>query len=408
VRTSPRTIIGRDVVNGDSMKIVMQNGTYDVSNYSFGGYTSDVITLNKLPIAYVPGATCDKFVSFLREVADESDIPTIQEFMGYCLYGSCKFEKAMMLIGSGANGKGVLLYVIEHMLGEDNRETNSLQQIEDGQYAAASLFGKMLNVNNDLSRDALKRADTIKQLITGDGVKVRNIYERGFVLKNRAKFMFSTNNPPKFYDMTDGFMRRWIFLNFNHIFDATNGKCNPNLRQELTTQEELSGVFNWSIEGLQRLLANGRFSDNRSTEENRKYYTRISDPLAAFIEDCVVQDDDRSIPFETMHELYRAYCMEHKITTILTKRQLNQILPEQISGIYKMTMNILGKRMDSWGGITVEGYDRKKHEERIKKEQDQAAKIEAQNNTVGINTSEVIEEPMTKKPQRDFGEYPGM
>ena len=44
---------------------------------------------NRLPVKYDPkAATPDRWLTFLHELLDDADIPTLQEYLGYCLIPS--------------------------------------------------------------------------------------------------------------------------------------------------------------------------------------------------------------------------------------------------------------------------------------------------------------------------------
>jgi len=55
------------------------------------------------------------------------------------------------------------------------------------------------------------------------------------------------------------------------------------LRAELTKSESLSGILNWSLEGLDRLLKNRVFSDERSESTMAIDYEKKSNPVKYFV-----------------------------------------------------------------------------------------------------------------------------
>lgn len=79
-----------------------------------------------LPYAYDPLARCPLWQQTIQEIfplhgeADRRQ-HIVQEFFGYCLLPwNHTLEKFAILLGSGANGKSVLLNVLRHMLGSEN------------------------------------------------------------------------------------------------------------------------------------------------------------------------------------------------------------------------------------------------------------------------------------------------
>ena len=83
------------------------------------------------------------------------------------------------------------------------------------------------------------------------------------------------------------------------------------LIDKLTTDDELSGIFNWAIEGLKRLLKNGDFSNYESVEKMRELYIRKSDPVHTFVMDNVIQDDEAEIVKSDLFNEYNKYALKH-------------------------------------------------------------------------------------------------
>ena len=50
-------------------------------------------------------ASPDRWLTFLHELLDDADIPTLQEYLGYCLIPSTKGQKMMLIVGKGGEGK---------------------------------------------------------------------------------------------------------------------------------------------------------------------------------------------------------------------------------------------------------------------------------------------------------------
>ena len=77
------------------------------------------IFFGKLEHNYNPEATCPMIVDHLKTVlSSANDITLFQEALGNCLYRKYKFQKAVMMEGTGRNGKSVTLDLIEHAIEE--------------------------------------------------------------------------------------------------------------------------------------------------------------------------------------------------------------------------------------------------------------------------------------------------
>ena len=67
-------------------------------------------------------------------------------------------------------------------------------------------------------------------------------------------------------------------------------------------------MLNWSITGLKRLLENGRFTNSKSTMEMQDILEELEDPVVCFINNCLVENIEATIPKDDMYRFYRAYC----------------------------------------------------------------------------------------------------
>ena len=97
-----------------------------------------------------------------------------------------------------------------------------------------------------------------------------------------AKNIFATNHIPNIKEIDDDtYYERWIPIQFDSQIDKKDQ--DPFLFEKLTTDEEMSGLFNWALEGLYRLLEIGRFSFNKDSGEVKIIMQRQNNPLIMFI-----------------------------------------------------------------------------------------------------------------------------
>ena len=103
-------------------RIHVANGTY----FMDGSFTADKnYCNNRLTVAYNPDAPIpQKWLQFLSELLQPEDIPTLQEFLGYCLLPTTKGQKMLMLIGKGGEGKSRIGLVMRSLLGDSMNTTS--------------------------------------------------------------------------------------------------------------------------------------------------------------------------------------------------------------------------------------------------------------------------------------------
>ena len=131
--------------------------------------------------------------------------------------------------------------------------------------------------------------------------------------------------------------------------------------KRLTTEEELSGLLNLALEGLKRLLERGDFSRSLSTEEAREQYIKMSDSLAAFVQECVEEAPDAWISKDEFYAAYTAYCRQNKLP-IISKGVVGRRLP-QLCRVESYRPKVAGVRITAWKGIRLKKQEEEEEEE---------------------------------------------
>jgi len=297
--------------------------------------------LSGLPVEYNPDAECPTFLKFLREVLpDERDRLTIQEIFGSFLY-RLPVDRAFFFFGEGANGKSTLIKVMMAFLGKENIAARSLQEILTNRFAKADLYGKLANLYYDVPSTALLSTGDFKALTSGDLMTTERKFKDSFQFENFSKMVFSGNAVPQTRDETDAFFRRWVIISFPFQFLPAEtvsrmlaegefegeGKAatsniriavpQENLLQEMTSPRELSGVLNWALEGLKRLIDHKfHFSSELTIEETHEKYLALSNTVHAFVsEGCEVtgEKEDR-VDKNELYQAYAAYCKRKNLS----------------------------------------------------------------------------------------------
>lgn len=176
----------------------------------FDKHSSKRYFLCQIPIEYNPNAKCPNILRFLGQVFKPKDVFTALEIIGYCLYRSAKYEKAVLCIGKGSNGKTTFLKVIDNLLGSKNMSHVSLQDLGNDRFASAGLYGKLANTFADLKSDKLTHSGPFKMLVSGDFIRAQHKFKNPFEFQNYAKLIFSANEIPQSDDKTYAYFRRWI------------------------------------------------------------------------------------------------------------------------------------------------------------------------------------------------------
>ena len=111
--------------NNDTINVLNGELLWDGVKWQRQEHCREHYRTTQVPIAYDPNADCPRFKLFLQEIFDgdpdgDDKAKLILEMIGYTLVSHAKFEHFVLLVGSGANGKSVVLELIRVLLGKDN------------------------------------------------------------------------------------------------------------------------------------------------------------------------------------------------------------------------------------------------------------------------------------------------
>lgn len=286
-------------------------------------HSPDVLSTAQLPIVYDPEATCPVIERFIKSVVPPDCVDLVYELFGYLMIPDTRLEKSFVFIGTGANGKTTLLHLIQAFLGEDNYTGQSLQELCHNAYRPAELAGKLANLCPDLGDKIIEDSSMFKRLVSGDRFAVERKYAHPFMMTNFARLIFATNGFPLSKDTTEAYLRRWVLVRFPNEFNGANR--DTMLRFKLTTQEELSGLLNKAIAGLKRLMTKGAFSEPKSVIKELEEYQLYNDSAKAFIDECCVTGDDKSVKKSTLYTAYKEWSIDNGYKP-LGKRKFNEHL----------------------------------------------------------------------------------
>lgn len=301
-----------DHVNRKVTKVNLANGTLSVNEkgVELHSHSSEDMMLYKLKTTFDSESKAPIFFDYLdRVLPDKCKQDVLAEFIGYafCPASVLKLEKCMVLYGGGANGKSVFFEIMQALFGSFNLSNFSIQSLTDKTgYARANMVGKLLNYASELSN----RMDTsiFKMIVSGEPVEARHIYGRPFMIHDLPKLMFNTNELPHNVENNSGFFRRFIIVHFDQTIPEE--ERDPLLAKRIV-DEELSGVLNWVLEGLDRLLKNKEFSNCDFLKESILEFKRQHDPVRIYLDDIKAEKaelSDFKIPLKKLFIDYIEYC----------------------------------------------------------------------------------------------------
>jgi len=279
-------------------------------------HSPDFMATIQIPVIYQKSLdlsnyqfSCPKIMKFLREiVSDKRDIDTILDFFAYCLWPEMKFHKFLILNGEGRNGKGTLCKLITCLFGTENVSSESLDQLLNGRFSPSQLNGKLVNIDADTSKEISKKLGILKKLTENDQISAEEKFKSPFNFVNHAKLIQVTNELPEIKEDTIAIFSRLIIIDFEKTFIKN---ANPNLIDELTTGEELFGLFHILLKRLPRVLKSG-ISYSKSIETLEQYQLRMN-PVNYFADCYLEKASESKVKKDIVYKKYKEFCYRNKI-----------------------------------------------------------------------------------------------
>ena len=339
-------------------RIHVANGTLMLDGRFIEGKKE--IVQSRLPVSYNPNAAAPAlWLNFLDGLLYEEDIPTLQEFIGYCLIPSNKGQRMMVIKGNGGEGKSQIGAVLSTIFGT-NMKDGSIGKISENRFARADLEHILLCVDDDMRMEALRQTNYVKSIVTAQGKmdlerKGKQSYQGWMFARLMA---FSNGDLQALYDRSDGFYRRQLVLTTKE--KPVDRADDPDLAEKMKAEAE--GIFLWAFEGLQRLVANNfKFTESDRIRENREAVKRDNNNIFDFMESegYIRLKADASISSKDFYEIYRMWCEENSLAPLKARSFSDAMIAN--AGRFNLEhcnniTNSAGRRV--WGFMGVEAVAR--------------------------------------------------
>ena len=267
--------------------VACSNGLLHVTTRKLLDHTPLFFNTVAVPFAYDPAAPEPvKWLEFLHQLwtDDAEAIAALQEFFGYVLSGRTDLHKIMLQVGPTRSGKGTIARVLAALLGKGNVAGPTLASLGTN-FGLSPLLGKPLAVVSDARLAGSNVHQVVERLLSISGEDLLTIdrkYREPWSGKLPSRFLILSNELPQFGDASGAIANRFIVLVTHESF---LGKENTSLTHELTSETSLAGILSWSLDGLDRLNQQGRFTEPQSSTDSIVALQDLVSPTAAFVRD---------------------------------------------------------------------------------------------------------------------------
>lgn len=327
-------------------KINIKSGIMDLDTLEVKPYDKSDFCFHKLPFDYIQDPSCPEFAKFLTtsmnfELEGQAD-PTdykevmhfIQEWMGYSLMPGNPFHKALILYGSGRNGKGVLMNIWSHILGEYNVSSVDIKGINDGDTVFMTK-NKLVNFSGDIQTGQQLDTGVIKSSVAGEKVVVNEKYKPQYDMNFTAKLIIACNDLPYIRSVGAAIKERFYLLPFLRVF--AEHERDPYLKDKL--KAEAAHIFSWAVNGLKRLMDRGHFVPPQRSLLSSSDYLKSHDSVAMWIDEDNVKKEGVRAKRSDVWTHYKNYCKESNLYIMQKFRFFKKLeelkfRPTRINGTY--------------------------------------------------------------------------
>ena len=263
------------------------NMMVDLRNGVARPHSPELMSSVQVTVAYDPNAEAPNYVAWLRQALRQEHhtdadvdrlIADIEETAGTMLDPTRTPSKALFLFGPSRSGKSTFLRLLKAIAGAVNTSAVTLHDLDRDAFAAANLYGRMLNVAADLSNKHVEDLSLFKMLTGEDVIKANRKYGKQFEFTNQALIAFSANELPTVSEASRAYAERMKPFNFPNSFA---GREDKTLEDRLLA--ELPGIFYRWVRAYGRFLNRGGYA--RTDALTQSAFEAKSDRVVQFFQD---------------------------------------------------------------------------------------------------------------------------
>jgi putative DNA primase/helicase len=314
-RDQPSWLDGRDA----GVIVSCANGLLDVATRDLEPHTPLYFNATSVPFAFDPKAPPPKaWLAFLDDLwpasKDEQAWKTAQasknvlgEWFGLIVSGRLDLHKILLMVGPTRGGKGVVARILIALVGEKNAAGPTLSSL-GGEFGLAPLVGKTIAVISDVRFVTRESGAIVERLLAISGediVSANRKFRDVWVGKIPARLHVISNELPRLGDASMAIVGRIVLLTTTRSWLG-----NEDHGLETRLRGELTGIFNWSLDGLQRLTVTNKnqFTRIEIADEAINTMRDLASPARAFVRERCVLGPDEQAECDGLYKSFREWC----------------------------------------------------------------------------------------------------
>ncbi|MEV4633314.1 phage/plasmid primase, P4 family [Rhodococcus coprophilus] len=264
-----------------------------------------------------------RFLAFLDQVTlgDAEMADYLLALLGACLLGEPGGQYLHILLGEGGNGKGVLLNIMEGLLGIGGKEGAgyylelegiylTLQKTPKHEAETADLHGSRMVVLSEFHSGSKFNATRLKNSTGGNVVSASFKGQDPFTFRMSATFIANSNVIPDTSEVNNSMRRRLCQIPFDYTHA---GPQNDNFYKDLV-EEEGGAIMALLCRKAKEQVASGGMPDETPRMKSAiSGYFDEQDPISRFLEECAEVRDGGAELNQDLKGAFAAWCAREDI-----------------------------------------------------------------------------------------------
>lgn len=345
--------------NGDLFNC--QNGTLNLKTFEFTLHNPTDLLSKISNVIYDSQALCSRFEKFMGEIMldNKEKVDYIQRAIGYSLTTDTSQETCFILYGpTTRNGKGTLTDTILYMFGDYAKtaspETLAIKTFKDSTRPNPDIARlnecRFLNMSEPSQKLTIDSA-LLKTLLGRDKISARFLNKDIFEFYPKFKAFINCNYLPIIDDNTVFSSGRVNVITFDRHFKGH--EQDKSLKDKLKNPYEISGIFNWCLEGLKKYNSIG-LKQPKEIKQATNQYKLSNDKFTLFFEQELITSE-KNTTFSDVYKRYEQWCKEKKTNKISKSIIMDRLRKEKLL-VARATVN--GKTKQN----VIIGYELKESE----------------------------------------------
>lgn len=301
----------------------LTQGVIDLESFEVRAALPEDRISRSLGATYDKNANAPRWEQFISQVTGgDADLATaLQNVFGYLMFGHTKAQILFILIGSGANGKGVFVGAMNKLMGNyavsishallkpgamnPNSPSPALVALKGCRVWTCSEFPKGVPFDEPL----------VKRLSGSDPISCRGLYGDQQVFTPVGKLVMASNDMPRITYNDKAMWRRIYPIPFNEEFYGKSR--DPDLEEKLTA--ELPGILNWAIKGAAMYAKDGKVYWSDASKKMLRRLQADVDSVGTWIKEYCKENDQEEVQSSVAYESYSQYMKADKSRQVSIK-----------------------------------------------------------------------------------------